>query len=258
MNISTRIKNLRISKSMTQKELSLLVNSSVVTIQCWENGAKKPSAEALILLSKALNVSADYILGISKNKHLDSSLVTTKNEKALIDDYRLLDDYGKKAVYAVCAIEKSRVLDGMNYNAKSDIRFIPKYTTPSAAGSSVPLGNEDCEMIPVADGVPIQADFAVKIQGDSMLPVISDGEIVYVMRTADIHNGDIGIFDVNGSMYCKHYSKDKKNNITLVSANPNYKDTNVVINADSSDSITCYGKVLLKKSVGLPKYFTLC
>lgn len=64
-------------------------------------------------------------------------------------------------------------------------------------------------MIPVNEKVPIEADFAVRIQGNSMYPHIKDGDTVFVKKNCKLHNGDVGIFSVNGEMYCKQYYLDE-------------------------------------------------
>lgn len=109
-----------------------------------------------------------------------------------MSSYQALDNYGKKAVDAICVLEKERVdaaktirvipkvIDFQQVNSE---RFIPRYTTPSAAGSSVPLDGVDFEMILVDSSVPEEADYAVYIQGNSMYPYIHDGDMVYVKKT---------------------------------------------------------------------------
>ena len=110
-------------------------------------------------------------------------------------------------------------------------------------------------MILVDDSVPYDADFAVGIQGNSMLPYIHDGDTVYVKRDCDLRIGDVGIFCVDGAMFCKQYYIDEGRNLTLVSANPRLRHTNVHISADSGSSVQCYGKVLLDQRITLPDYF---
>mgnify|MGYP000706428936 CR=1 FL=1 len=75
-------------------------------------------------------------------------------------------------------------------------------------------------MILVDSSVPEEADYAVYIQGNSMYPYIHDGDMVYVKKDAELSVGDVGIFCVDGAMYCKQYYLDDNNNLVLVSANP--------------------------------------
>lgn len=48
-----------------------------------------------------------------------------------------------------------------------------------------------------------QADYAVRISGKSMEPTIEDNSIVFVQRGAELRDGDVGIFVVDGAVMCK-------------------------------------------------------
>ena len=109
-------------------------------------------------------------------------------------------------------------------------------------------------MILVDDSVPSDADFAVGIQGNSMYPYIHDGDTVFVKKDCELEIGDVGIFCVDGAMYCKQYYVDEYHNLILVSANPRLKNTNVFVANDSDTEVQCYGKVLLDSRIALPDY----
>lgn len=262
MEIHDRIKGLRLQRSMTQKEFARTIGVSVVSIQCWENGTKNPSMSAIISIATAFGVTTDYLLGIARDHDHDMSLLSSSEQK-LLSNYRSLDHFGRKTVETICSLEKSRVLSETKPDKvipitkieSSPSRYIPRYTTPSAAGSSVPLDGDDFEMILVDDSVPYDADFAVGIQGNSMLPYIHDGDTVYVKRDCELKIGEVGIFCVDGAMYCKQYYIDEERNLTLVSANPRLRHTNVHVCAESSSTVQCYGKVLLDQKTNLPDYF---
>jgi hypothetical protein len=63
----------------------------------------------------------------------------------------------------------------------------------------------------------LEADYALRINGDSMEPIFNDGDIVAVEYSDSINNKDIGIFYVDGEHYCKILENNK-----LISANPKY------------------------------------
>lgn len=261
MEFNERLKSLRTQASLTQKQLSEILGVSVMTIRNWESGAKQPSMQAIISLSTTLHTSSDVLLGIKQDSFLSKS-PTSRAEAMLLSNYRLLDKHGKKLVDTVCSLEKSRIeTDALQSNivecneASRSARYIPKYTTPSAAGYSVPLDGDEFEMILVNDDVPYAADFAVRIQGDSMAPYLNDGDTVYVRKTRDLNVGDVGIFSVDGAMYCKLYYVDENRNLSLVSANPALKRSNISVSAESGATVVCYGKVLLDEPIPFPDYF---
>ena len=271
MNFGERLKNMRMDRKLTQAELADAVGVSVVTVRYWESNTKKPAMDALVSVSKVLRVSTDTLLGLSVTAQEDR-LTLSPAEHRLVLDYRTLDTYGKKAVRTMCLLEKERI-DELAAKAKTNVielkpatqtkqqtrrhkreRYIPRYTTPSAAGYSVPLDGVDFEMLLVDDSVPPQADYAVNIDGNSMYPYISDGDMVYVQKDVELSIGDIGIFCVDGAMYCKQYYVDDEHNLILVSANPKLRHTNVFVGADFGSSVTCCGKVLVDFRPELPDY----
>lgn len=260
MEFSERIKILRTQASMTQKQLGNSVGVSTITIRNWESGSKLPSMQAIIALSKTFRVSSDFLLGLKNDASITIAPITNA-EARLLSDYRELDLFGRKAVDAICSLEKVRVLKESKekiVDFKEHIsakRRIPKYTIPSAAGFSVPLDDDEYEMTTVDDNTPYDADFAVEIHGDSMAPYIHDGDTVFVKKNCELDIGDVGIFVVNGARYCKQYYIDEDRNLTLVSANPELRESNVYVNAESDTTVVCCGKVLLQEDIPLPSYF---
>ncbi|EJV41775.1 helix-turn-helix domain-containing protein [Bacillus toyonensis] len=57
-----RIKNTRKARGMRQDDLAALIDRKRCTISNWETGEANPSLEALCSLSRALNVTTDFLL----------------------------------------------------------------------------------------------------------------------------------------------------------------------------------------------------
>lgn len=260
MDIGKNIRFLRISKELTQEELSSLLDVSVATIRFWEAGTKLPSLKAIISLCEVFKISSDNLIGIKQNTNNNILQTLDDQEVSLLRDYRTLDDFGREAVNSICSIEKKRITDSdkpsaiTSPNLVNRIKYIPYYSMTSAAGYAFPEENEDFELIPVDDNIPTQADFAVKIQGESMMPYIHDGDIVFVKRTNRLLNGEVGIFSVDGALYCKQFYKNISGEVTLASANPKLKDSNIFLGLNSKSELKCFGKVLIGCKVPLPNY----
>ena len=60
-----RLKELREEKGLSLKQLSKEIGISDVAIGRWERKARIPNIEALIVIAKYFNVSADYLLGLT-------------------------------------------------------------------------------------------------------------------------------------------------------------------------------------------------
>lgn len=68
----------------------------------------------------------------------------------------------------------------------------------------------------------LNADFALEIQGDSMIGSrIYDGDIVFLRKQSYIENGEIGAFLIDGEATLKIFNK-QADTIMLLSSNPNY------------------------------------
>lgn len=64
---SERLKELRVERSLTQRQLAQAVGLSQTAITQWENKLREPSASVIITLSRFFNVTTDYLLGEEDN-----------------------------------------------------------------------------------------------------------------------------------------------------------------------------------------------
>lgn len=266
MDFSKTLKDLRLARKLTQGQLAEKSGVTLTAISGWELGRTKPTADSIAALANGLDVSADILLGLpTRNSPPPITPKYSEEEEELISRYRFLDDFGKQAVLLIINHEVERVTaDYGVHNGEGKIvnvldaageRYIPKYLTPAAAGFSAQIDEAEFEMLLVDKTVPPGADYAVVIHGESMLPVINDGDTVFVKKTSEIHTGDIGIFSFNGASYCKMYYVRGSGDVYLVSLNPEYLKSNVVIKASATDSLVCQGRVMLKKRLSVPNYF---
>lgn len=81
----------------------------------------------------------------------------------------------------------------------------------------------------------INADFALEIQGDSMIGSrIYDGDIVFLRKQSYIENGQIGAFLIDGEATLKIFNK-QNNTIMLLSSNPSYSP--IILSPDRENLI---------------------
>lgn len=69
--IGDRIRLLREQAGYSQADLARRLSTSRTTINSWESECTKPAADYLIMLTKELHTSADFLLGISHDEYLD-------------------------------------------------------------------------------------------------------------------------------------------------------------------------------------------
>lgn len=96
METQAILKRLRLDAGITQKQLSHDLSIGQATVSQWESGAAKPTADALIALSKYYGVSTDFILGVSQDREGDGKMDKDVEECiALIDN---LTNYQRKLI----------------------------------------------------------------------------------------------------------------------------------------------------------------
>lgn len=242
MEFGDRVRAHRESMGMSRAELAKLLGVSLSAVSNYETGVSFPKEEVLLRLFDCLRTDPNTLFRDSFRRGED---VLSQSERTLLEQYRGLSPVGRETVRSVvgalCAyrdeLEQSRSVQ--------EPRVIPLYRSPAAAGYAAPVFGEDFDYLPVSDEVPQAAEFAVRIQGDSMVPFIEDGSVVYVNRDP-LKAGDVGIFCVDGDMLCKQYYKDPFGAVYLFSLNRARADADVVLTAGSGRSLVCFGRVILR------------
>lgn len=62
---STRLKELRESKGISQKQLAIELGYTQVCISRWESGNRQPELDDVISVAMFFKVTTDYLLGLS-------------------------------------------------------------------------------------------------------------------------------------------------------------------------------------------------
>lgn len=89
MEFSERLKTLRKEARLTQIDVAEKLGVSQPAYASWERGIKKPTQENLVKIAQVLNVSVDYLVGLSEEKtdELDNiELLFRMNSKGLTDE----------------------------------------------------------------------------------------------------------------------------------------------------------------------------
>ena len=87
MQFSERLKQTRIKHGFTQDEFAKKLNISASSISLYENGDREPSLATLKTISETLNVSTDYLLGLTDVENNESSKVSLEYIYDLIQEY---------------------------------------------------------------------------------------------------------------------------------------------------------------------------
>lgn len=207
------------------------VGLTPASVSAWKNGSSFPSFSTLLKI-------ADYF-GITVSALLATARQESESDKVL-REYNTLDAWGQSAVRAIIREEKLRLATTAPVARRTKV--IPLFGTAAAAGPGEPDTGNPWEDYEIAEDSP--ADFAVRISGDSMEPLLQDGSVA-LCRKGYPQIGDVVVVMVNGSLICKQFISDGKN-IFLRSLNRRRKDCDYDIWAMGNDTIKCFGTVILK------------
>lgn len=222
-----KLAELRKQKRITQKEMAerisregeRLFGREAITdraVSKWETGASLPDAQQFLSICNILAVT--------------DVLHTFRGVSSAGDPFSGLNKLGRERAEEYIAMLGDNPHFSLKEHQTIPLRQIPLYDLPASAGTGVFLDGSSYTMIDADGYAASAANFAVKISGDSMLPMFEDGQIVYVRQQQELTSGDIGIFILNGEAYCKMLNTD--NGVSLVSLNPKYKPIKLTENSD--------------------------
>ncbi|MDK4438856.1 S24 family peptidase [Enterococcus faecium] len=203
-----------------QKETGIKMSKS--HLSQYVNGKSSPDQHKLYLLAKTLNVSEAWLLGYDVPKEDKENGVPT-----IESIYNQLDRPRKTKVYNFAEYQ----LREQNKRPKTTIE-IRGYVS---AGTGEWLDDEIVDEVSY-EGVMPEHDFAVKVNGDSMLPLFEDGQVIFIKSTSDVRDGQIIVCQVNNEAFVKKLSGNK-----LVSLNKKYEDISIC----DTDDFKIYGVVVL-------------
>ena len=221
---------LRKEKGYTQAEVAEYINRlshkpcSFKVVSHWENDVSSPTIEQFLLL-------CEYY-GIKDIQH------TFRKTYSKLSDSSRLNTLGKARVEEYISILSSN--PQFSESDSTDFISPPKkviklYDTPVAAGVGTFLDSDCFSELDVDETVPNDADFAVRVSGDSMEPRFVDSQVIFIKEQKILEIGEIGIFALNGDSYIKKLGQGK-----LVSLNPRYEP----IKIHEYDSLHVFGKVV--------------
>jgi len=239
--IGTKLKEIREKTGMNKKEFAHFIGIKYTTYNNYETEAREPASDFLTLISKKFDVSIDYLLGLKEDSSILHSYQLKSFEYEHIKKYRTLDILGQKHVDTVLQWEVLRMEQlkqaASSPAAKPPLRLIQYYQRLASAGTgqyvfdSIPT--EQIEIPDIPEYRKVQ--FALGVNGLSMEPLYSHGDILLIEPTQEIQPGEIGIFLHNGESFVKELGDG-----VLHSLNDLYDDIEI------TEDTRCVGRVIDK------------
>ena len=216
ISLGARLTELRKAKNLTQKSLAERMGEHgfVVynkTIYNWEKGLAQPSVPHFLALCDILGVDDALWTFAGLRRGPYAGLNQAGREKA------------REFISLLFHIDMYRDEPATRDDA---LRLLRLYDIPASAGTGNFLDESGYEMIEAPDYVPPDADFALRVSGDSMEPLFQDGQVIWIKEQEALGSGDIGIFTYFDDVYCKKLVADG-GKAFLRSLNPAYEDIEI-------------------------------
>ena len=173
-----------------------------------------------------VNLQTEKLQAVLKEKFSDGEIARLQSKE--ISNYIKMVDFNEegkaKAIEYIDLLKKSGMYEPEPIKQPTIIPFrrnIRLFDIPASAGTGSFLDSEDFTMLEVGEEVPADADFGIRISGDSMEPQFINGQIVWIHQQETLSDGEIGIFFLDGDAYCKKL-KDDTDGLFLISLNKKY------------------------------------
>ncbi|MTD23323.1 helix-turn-helix domain-containing protein [Enterococcus faecium] len=249
-----KIKELRKKHRITQEDLAKKLGIGKSAISNYESGYRMPKQDLLFKLANIFDVSVDNFFpsntsdSIFDKDNIILSLINETSSKLTLPRQQKVYDFAQNQFK-----EQHREDSQMNRSITSLEQFRKKKEEKQQLGSirycgSVSAGtgefladnhpHEDIEL-PI-EQIPDDADFCLRVNGDSMEPIFHDKDYVFIKRQLEIYSGHIGVVFVNGESFLKRI-RFENNNVRLESFNKKYKDIIITEN----DEFQIVGRVVM-------------
>ena len=215
-HVGKKLTEIRQKHGLTLTAFSELLGGYGLSIQPrglkkWELGESIPNTYQFLAICHALNIEDGV------------SFFTGSPAKA-----QELNDEGLKKLREY----KQDLIASGRYNPQAKIHNkircvdMPISLLPASAGPGAFLDEQNFELQSFPESsIPVNADFGVRVSGDSMEPVYRDGQIVWIQRCSELHPGEVGLFLYDGDGYIKVYDEQEPDEMYRDS----YVDTNGIL-----------------------------
>lgn len=229
--IAKNIRKFLNDSNMSQKKLAELINIKPSTLSDYLNLRSNPSHGVIQRIADVFEVGKSDIDTTYKDDNditsIYNKLTPPRQENVLNYANEQLEEQNSKGDNVV------------------DINSYKQEKTPVNVNGCVSAGvgerlHDETLFTEMVKGPIPTHDLALKVNGDYMEPMFKDGEIIFVEKTHNIKNGQIGIFIIEEEAYVKKvFVEDDR--LTLVSLNKDYDDLHFYRN----ESVRLIGKVIL-------------
>lgn len=206
-NFGSILKNLRLSRDITQGELAAKLGISRSAVGMYETGGREPDFEMMEAIADIFNVDMDYLMGRSK-------------------------------------VERKHPITPPSSEIPPGFQPMPEMDVVPLVGRiacGTPITAEENIERMVCVPSKWHATFTLTCEGTSMEPRIHDGDLVAIRSQPTVENGEIAAVRIEGEATLKRvYLHD--NFIELRAENPNFES--IILTKEDMNTVTIEGKAV--------------
>ncbi|PTI80933.1 transcriptional regulator [Staphylococcus xylosus] len=229
--IATNIKKLIKDNKINQKKLANEIGISQSTLSDYLNLRSNPSHGVIQKIADYFNVLKSDIDTTYKD---DSDINTIYNQLTSIRQKRVLAYAEQHLTVQEEEKKGDNIIHFNNYSGQE-----LEVNGFLSAGTGETLFDDFAFKMTYKGYIPPH-DIALQVNGDSMEPIFENKQIIFVEKTTQIKNGQIGVVIIDGEAYLKKVFIND-DNIRLVSLNKKYKDMYFYQNHD----VRLVGRVII-------------
>lgn len=226
--LGSKLCALRKQRKISQKDMAELLTKRGIkvtnqAVSKWESGASLPNAVQFLIICDILEITDIGGIFLGRSNEIFAGI----------------NDEGRARITEFSGF----IRDSGAYDAPdaptprgSKVRTLPIYDIEAAKGSDRFLDKTDYTLLQAGTEVPIEANFGIKISGESMEPDYHDGQIVWIKQRSKLEHGEVGVFMYDGNCYFKRL-RDRVGGMRLQSLDSKFPDVIV----SEPDKITMYG-----------------
>ena len=216
MVVGDRIKFLREGLKQSQEELASTIGMHSNTVARWERGELIPRGTSLAKLAQALDTTTAYLLGETDDPAKPD--VSRPASKASAPPESNVRPFRGKLIDVPVLAPQSSVCCGGGFDLTEVEAEVDWWEPIPESWLTGPRGDKSF--------------FITYVEGDSMEPMIEDGERILINPNQEVVHGDIALVCWNGRSMVRGVKFNRDRSVRLIPANKDY-DEDAISEEDS-------------------------
>jgi len=251
MATGDRIKLHRERLRMTQAELAKRLNTTPQNIYKYENGIiTNIPLSKIEQMARIFDIPPERLTGWGNESYVDPPVLPEADLREIDQIYDALNEPGQAELcsYGRYLGEQEQYKAKEKPRPGAPAKIVPLFGAAFAAGSPEAPGDLFMGDYRTTD---LRAEFAVKVNGDSMEPWLPDGSVALGVKRLP-RDGEVGAFWLDGGFLVKQVCTDPFGTVYLFALNRDRADADDEIRPDAGRDLRTIGTILLDQKIPLP------